>query len=526
MSKIYILIFLFSCAQSKLNTSTTPNHAKNLTDDQRLMVADADPDETDAAEEAEDESDADAVGHYSQFDYSLSSFNRGYRHRGNSIPCEGCIAGSYNLSGDSPEGKFQLASGEEFGLKNTSFDFPVILNDATKKWIKYFTTNKNGVTGFLRYSHRAGRYAPLLSEILYQNGLPRDLIYLAMAESGFHNNAKSWARAVGPWQFMKFTGKRYGLKINWYVDERRDPIKATHAASRYLKDLYELFGSWELASAGYNAGEGKIANALRRTSKSGDFWRIRSSRYIKKETKEYVPKIMALAIIGKNLSSFGYDYIEFDQPIEFETIEVPGNSDLYSIAEALDYDFQELKNWNPELLRWQTPPEVSYFLRVPVGMKEKWDGCCIGKNFNATMYQEYTLNSRMDLKAVARKFNVPFETLSELNKIDEYKKLPAGTKIQLPFREGQNVKASMYSDLYEKSSKRKGKKVSFEKTLERALANGESIKNPREYYTVRKGDTLWDVSKRTRVSMDTLIKSNYNKVKGGVLQPGDVLVVR
>ncbi len=138
------------------------------------------------------------------------------------------------------------------------------------------------------------------------NGLPRDLIYLAMAESGFQNHARSWAKAVGPWQFMPYTGRKFGLNIDWYVDERRDPLKASIAAANYLKTLHNLFGSWELAAAGYNAGEGKIARAIRMYH-SKDFWRLTQGRYLRPETKNYVPKIMALAIIGKNLDVFGFN---------------------------------------------------------------------------------------------------------------------------------------------------------------------------------------------------------------------------
>src|SRR5690606_20193905 len=132
---------------------------------------------------------------------------------------------------------------EHLNLENYYFDIPVVYNDEVKKWIKYF--QGRGRAYFERYSARAGRYAPIMSKILDELGMPKDLIFLAMAESGFQNKAKSWARAVGPWQFMPFTGKRYGLKIDWYVDERQDPIKSTIAAAKYLAKLYADFGSWE-----------------------------------------------------------------------------------------------------------------------------------------------------------------------------------------------------------------------------------------------------------------------------------------
>ena len=196
-----------------------------------------------------------------------------------------------------------LYGAEHLNLKNYYFDIPVVFNKKVQNWIEYFLVR--GRDHFIRYTQRAGRYAPVLGKILEDNGLPRDLIFLAMAESGFHNNAKSWAKAVGPWQFMPFTGRKYGLEVNWYLDERRDPLKSTLAAAQYLDDLYELFGSWELATAAYNAGEGKIGRAIRRY-RTRNFWQLLKGRYLRRETKNYVPKIMALAIIGKNLKSFGF----------------------------------------------------------------------------------------------------------------------------------------------------------------------------------------------------------------------------
>lgn len=211
---------------------------------------------------------------------------------------EGQLMGSANIEVPHKHNKktYFLYGAEHLKLENNYFDIPVVYNAAVKKWINYFLNRGRGF--FERYSARAGRYAPVLSKILDDHGLPQDLIFLAMAESGFQSKAKSWAKAVGPWQFMPYTGKRFGLKIDWYIDERRDPFKATVAASEYLKKLYEEFESWELAAAAYNAGEGKMSRAIRRY-RTESFWKIRRGRYLKAETKNYVPKIMALAIIGK-----------------------------------------------------------------------------------------------------------------------------------------------------------------------------------------------------------------------------------
>jgi len=188
-------------------------------------------------------------------------------------------------------------------LENTKFDIPITINSRVEYWIDYF--QGKGRPHFARYLERSELFIPFIQPILRQNKMPEDLVYLAMIESGFNNHARSRAKAVGPWQFVSATGKRYGLMVNWWVDERRDTRKSTMAAVGYLKDLYTMFGAWELAAAGYNAGEAKIARAIRRFG-TKDFWVISRSRFLRPETRDYVPKIIAAAIISKNPTQFGF----------------------------------------------------------------------------------------------------------------------------------------------------------------------------------------------------------------------------
>lgn len=189
-------------------------------------------------------------------------------------------------------------------LKVNRFDYPIMSNAAVEKWITYFTGK--GRFYFSKYLERGRYFIPEIAKVLKQNNMPQDLVYLAMIESGFNNSARSHAKAVGPWQFIKGTGKRYGLTINYWLDERRDTKKATMAAIAYLRELYEEFGSWELAAAGYNAGEGKVRRAIRKY-RSSDFWYIAKHRFFRHETRDYVPKIMAAAIITKNPELFGFE---------------------------------------------------------------------------------------------------------------------------------------------------------------------------------------------------------------------------
>lgn len=188
-------------------------------------------------------------------------------------------------------------------MKNTQFDLPITINSRVDYWVDYFTGR--GRKHFAKYLERSEFFIPYIRPILQQAGMPEDLVYLAMVESGFNNLARSHARAVGPWQFISATGKRYGLMVNWWVDERRDIRKSTLAAVEYLRELYQMFGSWELAAAAYNAGEGKIARAVQRYG-SKDFWTIANHRFLRQETRDYVPKIIAAAIVAKNRVQFGF----------------------------------------------------------------------------------------------------------------------------------------------------------------------------------------------------------------------------
>jgi membrane-bound lytic murein transglycosylase D len=441
--------------------------------------------------------------------------------------CKGCIHGSaHELTFTAPRNTYEISpqAARELGLVNTKFDFPITWNKQTAMWVKFFTTR--GRNHFINYTQRAGRYAPVLSKIMADNGLPRDLIYLAMAESGFQNHARSWAKAVGPWQFMPATGKNFGLNIDWYVDERRDPLKATIAAANYLKTLHGLFGSWELAAAGYNAGEGKIGRAIR-MYKTKDFWQMSKGRYLRPETKNYVPKIMALAIIGKNLNVFGFNEINFERALDYEEIVVKGNADLYEVAEVLELDFEEVKRYNPEIVRWQIPPYLeNYALKVPVGAKDAWEDYKDKDSVVADSYKTYVTNGQSSLQNISKKFKVPTDVLVELNPDINLNKLTPRSVVYLPFREDHSLQASMYADIYEKSSKKNKRSRRNDRMIAGYSKKGKLIKNPSVFYTVRRGDTLWRVAQRTGVPMSTIIRTNRHIIKRRTILPGDRLAIR
>jgi len=212
-------------------------------------------------------------------------------------------------------------------------DIPLTVNSKVEGFIDFFQTS--GRSGFAKWLSRSERYLPMMKEVLRKNSLPEDLVYLAMIESGFSPRAYSRASAVGPWQFVAGTGKRYSLRIDEWIDERRDPLKSTIAAAMYLKDLYGLFNNdWYLAAAGYNAGENKILRAIDRYN-STDFWDIAEGSYLKRETKNYVPKLLAAAIIAKEPAKYGFADVAYLPPLEFDTVVIESRTDLDLVADLI-----------------------------------------------------------------------------------------------------------------------------------------------------------------------------------------------
>ncbi len=247
------------------------------------------------------------------------------------------------------------------------FDFPVTYNAQVKSWIKYFQTR--GKRSFKRWLERSARYAPYIQKELEKHNLPQDLLYVAMIESGFTSRATSHAGAVGIWQFIAPTARRYGLKVNWWIDERRNFTKATGAAIRYKKDLYNMFESWHLVSASYNTGENRVQRLIRK-HKTNDFWELAEMRTLPKETINYVPKIIAATLIAKSPALYGFNDLEYKMPYKFEETLVPGGTDLANLAQYIGVRDRYLKDLNPDLLKGFIPREVKeHRIKVPVGSK-------------------------------------------------------------------------------------------------------------------------------------------------------------
>lgn len=245
----------------------------------------------------------------------------------------------------------------------------MVMNDHVQSQVDLFQTRLRERFG--QWLSRSGQYLPMMQAILKKEKLPEELVYLALIESGFHPKAHSHAGAVGQWQFIKATAERYGLRVNKWIDERRDPVKSTMAAAEYLKDLYSMFQSWTLSMASYNAGEGRIMRAMADT-KAQDFWELRNSDHIRDETKAYVPKFMAAAIIAKNPQQYGF-FVDYESPVPYEEVVISVATPLKRIAKAAGVSVQEIQAFNPELKQETTPPAYpQYRLKLPWGSKKRF----------------------------------------------------------------------------------------------------------------------------------------------------------
>ena len=400
-----------------------------------------------------------------------------------------------------------------------TYDVPIIMNKSVEGYIEYFQTVVMK-DRFALWLSRSQRYLPVMRDIFKQRGLPEDLVFVSLIESGFNPYAYSRAKATGPWQFMKGTGKKYGLKIDNWVDERRDPIKSTWAAASYLEDLYGLFGSWPLALASYNAGEGRVQRALVKT-KGEDFWDLNNSHYLRRETRGYVPKFMAATIIAKNPERYGFS-LEYAEPLKYEEATVEGSVDLRVIAEAAGISFEDLKALNPELKRELTPPtSPEYLIKLPEGVKEtflkQYADLPHDKKFRGSQYR---IKRGEALSTIARKFGVSIPVLQTINHLEAEAVLHEGDSIFLPAFSVQAAPASVKRAARTRSATTASRQnVSSPAEPPDLPPNGRKI-----FYEVKIGDTLWDIAKNFNIPVSHLKKWN-GLGRHSVIRPGDKLVL-
>jgi membrane-bound lytic murein transglycosylase D len=342
---------------------------------------------------------------------------------------------------------------------------------------------------FSLWLSRSGKYLDMMKGILRQKDVPENIVFLSLIESGFSPNAYSVANAAGPWQFIASTARRYGLEINWWKDERRDPVKSTAAAADYLKDLHNMFGSWNLAMAAYNAGEGRIQKAMKR-SNADNYWDLLGTRHIKTETKEYVPRFIAASLIATNPQEFGFQDIEYHEPLSYDVVEVDTPLDLSVVAECAGTTLDEIKRLNPELRRWCTPPDaVNYQLRIPPGTKSRFLEAVVSIPADDRFtIDRYTVKKGDTFARIAKKTGVPTSVILSLNNMERIMPLKSGSEIYLPPK-------GLYSlDSVDKATIKKAsyrKKVTHKRTIKKVTHKRISKKvSAKKSHRINKGKKI------------------------------------
>jgi peptidoglycan lytic transglycosylase D len=376
-------------------------------------------------------------------------------------------------------------------IKVTHSDLPLMMTDQVASYINYFSTRgrptlEHGLT-------QSGRYRDLIENVLKEEGVPQDLIYLAQAESGFHPYAVSRVGARGIWQFMGSRAKGYGLHRDLWVDDRQDPEKSTRAAAHHLKDLYNQFGDWYLAMAAYNSGPGTVQSAVKRTGYA-DFWELYRRNVLPKETRNYVPIIVAVAIMTKNPSQYGLQNIIPDPPMKYDTVKINYPVDLRLVAECIDVTPSELQELNPALLR-MTTPKGHFDLHLPVGTADKYQSAIAGIPTDMRLWWRYhTVDRGETLMSLSRTYHTPVKTIATANQLDMSDTIDAGAKLVIPIAPGRHNGGDS-------------------QTYARRLT----------IYRVRKNDTLESVSNNLGIAPTTIRR--WNRMKGDSLAGRRLLYV-
>ncbi len=407
------------------------------------------------------------------------------------------------------------AENVEADLQETSHDIPIPLNDRVLRYVELF---QGRLREFLASGlSRGAQYLPMIQDVFRAEGLPLDLAFVPLVESAFKPTALSRAKAKGVWQFMPGTGVENGLRQDWYIDERSDPEKATLAAAKYLKTLNGIFDDWHLALASYNGGPGRVTRAMKR-SRRDDFWSLTTnSRYLPRETRDYVPMILAAVIIAKNPTKYGFDIVPTSAP-ETETVTVPPAVDLRRIAEWAAIPVDELQRLNPELRRWTTPIRASYELALPEGtavvVKERLSAASPNE-LNALQW--HTVKRGETLSTIARKLRVNRTDLAAANYLRTASKVIAGQRLLIPrmpsaallARAGGGSNADVASGGGETPA---------------VFEDPDPEDVPRIVHRVRAGETLFSIARKYQTTVAHLKESN--KLRSSTLRVGTRLVVQ
>jgi len=389
--------------------------------------------------------------------------------------------------------------------KGVSYNFPIVWNDRVYRSLYFFSRGRKGPLD--KWLERAVYYLPFMQRMFADSGMPTDLAYLPLIESGFNPLAYSRARASGIWQFIASTGTLYGLRKNYWLDERRDPVKSTGAAISYLKKLHVQFGDWQLALASYNCGENQVASACSRAS-SASFWQLRLPR----ETRNYVPEFISALIVAKNPQCFGYSP---DTSVTFnlDTMVLDHCLNMHVIADSLGIDERELHALNPHIMHWCTPPNAGQVhLFLPQGTKEKLAASlALDPDAYNVVWYSYEVKSGQKLAGIARQFKVPLDALKSVNSLTASNRLATGQSIfiPIPLHMSTTEATVIAEDMLHNQSER-----------HMPLPDkGGAIR-----YRVRRGDTVWELARLFHTTAGNI--SSWNGISSGTrLVAGQILVL-
>ena len=317
--------------------------------------------------------------------------------------------------------------------RRLQFSKQVVDHPKVRQYIRHYSATAKGQYQILL--SRSGKFMPMISKVLSEEGLPEELGYLALVESELLVHATSQFGAVGLWQFVPATARQYGLRIDNWVDERRDPIKATRAAAAYLKELHSYYGRWYLVTAAYNAGPTVINRALQ-TSKANDFWDIKNRAQLSEETRNFVPKFVAISLIANDPKKYGFDNVYYQEPLEFDEVDAEGSLKMDALAEMAQTDVATIRDLNPALLRNLTPPGAKgYAVRVPVGKATvfaKANNYLSGKEIESSKLLTHEVKRGETLFSIASHYGQAVATLMQLNGLSS-PRLYIGQKIKVFF---------------------------------------------------------------------------------------------
>lgn len=359
------------------------------------------------------------------------------------------------------------------------YDIPMVLNPKVAAYVDYFTSRgREFLEGSL---DRSGRYLEAFQTVFEKAGIPKDLVYMAHVESGFKTSAYSRAKARGIFQFISATGRRYGLRVDGWIDERADPMKSAHAAAAYLKDLHAMFGDWYLALAAYNAGEGKIQRGMARTGKQ-DFWSLAGTRTIRSETKNYVPAILAATIIAKDPAKFGFA-IPTAASLNLETLEIEGQTDLRILARMIDLEAEALREINPHLRRGVTAPSGSTQVYVPRGHAEPLRAAYAAlPERDRMVLARHNVGSGESAASIARHYGVSLASLQRSNGLGKHTKLHPGQQLVIP-------------------------------AVATPAPSADAVRHGTVVYRVKRGDTLGAIARRYRTTPTAIARASGVSVK-------------